>query len=438
MFKSLAKVGLVSFLVTSHLNAISEYFSCVSCHGEKGERRALGKSKVIQDMSPDEIINALNGYKSGTYGGSMKEVMKSQVMKLSKSDIEKIAIHISDKAEEKNLLLKKYQDLYTNKSTEEISNLLLKNTGVYVSNDPRIWQLIRKGTSRADAIIKLCAEKDLFPASFEDIEKNYTEILGAYSPYRKAGGEGISIINVSDGPNFQIALDESGKHSYGKDPSTARWGSNGLACKKLSESEKSKILQSKKEYEQKTAEEKKTWTSKSALQYLQLVIKAKNNKELSLAYKYMGEYYDKIDETYQQFWFANNGKITTSFVSFPRLRSQRYECTTNPFSSALKLDAQRMSNFGKVSSYGRVKNTVEPVVTVNGFKQFINDLKTQKIFNILTNIREENQKYRYKIHGDFIDKNGKTHTVTYHIEPDGYYISIDSPDLMVGTAMLVG
>ena len=90
MFKSLAKVGLVSFLVTSHLNAISEYSKCVSCHGEKGERRALGKSKVIQDMSPDEIINALNGYKSGTYGGSMKELMKSQVMQLSKSDIEKI------------------------------------------------------------------------------------------------------------------------------------------------------------------------------------------------------------------------------------------------------------------------------------------------------------------------------------------------------------
>jgi len=57
--------------------------ACKGCHGANFEVRALGKSKIVADMTKDEVSNALIGYKEGTYGGSMKGVMKGQVAKYS-------------------------------------------------------------------------------------------------------------------------------------------------------------------------------------------------------------------------------------------------------------------------------------------------------------------------------------------------------------------
>jgi len=45
------------------------YKKCAGCHGQTGEKVALGKSKVIKDMSKADIVVALKGYKDGTYGG---------------------------------------------------------------------------------------------------------------------------------------------------------------------------------------------------------------------------------------------------------------------------------------------------------------------------------------------------------------------------------
>ncbi len=57
--------------------------SCKSCHGVDFEKAALGKSKVVRDMTKAEVTEALIGYKDGTYGGSMKNMMKSHVVKYS-------------------------------------------------------------------------------------------------------------------------------------------------------------------------------------------------------------------------------------------------------------------------------------------------------------------------------------------------------------------
>jgi cytochrome c len=54
-------------------------------------KKALGKSKVISEMSKADIAAALHGYKDGTYGGPMKGLMKGQVAKLSDADITAIA-----------------------------------------------------------------------------------------------------------------------------------------------------------------------------------------------------------------------------------------------------------------------------------------------------------------------------------------------------------
>jgi cytochrome c553 len=71
------------------------YKKCASCHGVNGEKVALGKSKVIADMSKEDLVASMNGYKDGSYGGPMKGLMKAQVAKLSAEEIESLATYIA-------------------------------------------------------------------------------------------------------------------------------------------------------------------------------------------------------------------------------------------------------------------------------------------------------------------------------------------------------
>ncbi|QOY52243.1 c-type cytochrome [Candidatus Sulfurimonas baltica] len=73
----------------------SIYNKCAGCHGSTGEKVALGKSKVIANMSEEELNSALNGYKAGSYGGAMKGLMKGQVANLSEDDVKAVAAHIA-------------------------------------------------------------------------------------------------------------------------------------------------------------------------------------------------------------------------------------------------------------------------------------------------------------------------------------------------------
>lgn len=67
------------------------YDKCATCHGLEGEKMALGKSKIIKDMTKEDFISSMKGYQDGTYGGPMKGVMTSQVKNLNKKDIEDLA-----------------------------------------------------------------------------------------------------------------------------------------------------------------------------------------------------------------------------------------------------------------------------------------------------------------------------------------------------------
>lgn len=71
------------------------YAKCVGCHGANGEKVAMGKSKIIKDMTKADFIAAMKGYKDGSYGGPMKALMKGQAMPLSDADIEAIANQIA-------------------------------------------------------------------------------------------------------------------------------------------------------------------------------------------------------------------------------------------------------------------------------------------------------------------------------------------------------
>ena len=73
-------LGVVAFAAVN-LN------SCKGCHGQNFEKKALGKSKIVKDLTKAEVSAALIGYKNGTYGGPMKGVMKGQVAKYSEADL---------------------------------------------------------------------------------------------------------------------------------------------------------------------------------------------------------------------------------------------------------------------------------------------------------------------------------------------------------------
>ncbi|MDD3008782.1 MAG: hypothetical protein PHQ70_07950 [Arcobacter sp.] len=70
--------------------------ACASCHGQKGEKEALGKSQIIAGWDKEKTINALNGYKAGTYGGVMKNIMKTQIDSKTDAEIDALATFISN------------------------------------------------------------------------------------------------------------------------------------------------------------------------------------------------------------------------------------------------------------------------------------------------------------------------------------------------------
>ena len=89
------KIIIAASLLTACVAFANPYAKCVACHGATGEKVALGKSKIIKDMTKAEIVASLKGYQDGTYGGAMKGVMLGQVKNLTDADIADIAKQIA-------------------------------------------------------------------------------------------------------------------------------------------------------------------------------------------------------------------------------------------------------------------------------------------------------------------------------------------------------
>jgi len=78
------------------------YSKCISCHGVKGEKRAMGKSAVIAEESIDDLVSKLKAYKEGKrnktgLGAFMQEAME----KMSESEILALAAYIETFKKEK-------------------------------------------------------------------------------------------------------------------------------------------------------------------------------------------------------------------------------------------------------------------------------------------------------------------------------------------------
>jgi len=93
MVKAVGKIALLSMFASVAIYAVN-LGACKGCHGANFEKKALGKSKIVKDMSKDDIVKALKGYKDGSYGGAMKSMMTGQVASLSEADMSAIAAEI--------------------------------------------------------------------------------------------------------------------------------------------------------------------------------------------------------------------------------------------------------------------------------------------------------------------------------------------------------
>ena len=86
--KKIVIASIAALSVASTLSAGVNAGACKGCHGAHFEKKAMGKSKVVADMSHADIAASLKGYKAGTYGGPMKGLMKGQVAKYSDADLD--------------------------------------------------------------------------------------------------------------------------------------------------------------------------------------------------------------------------------------------------------------------------------------------------------------------------------------------------------------
>ncbi|QOR62763.1 c-type cytochrome [Sulfurovum sp. ST-21] len=72
------------------------YAKCAGCHGQNGEKSALGKSAIIKGQDVAKTVEQLHGYKAGTLNQhGMGALMKGQVASMSDDDIKAVAEHIA-------------------------------------------------------------------------------------------------------------------------------------------------------------------------------------------------------------------------------------------------------------------------------------------------------------------------------------------------------
>jgi len=65
--------------------------TCASCHGQKAEKQALGRSEVIANNGYDDVMKELKKFKSGRGD----KIMQAQVAKFSVAELDAIAHYVS-------------------------------------------------------------------------------------------------------------------------------------------------------------------------------------------------------------------------------------------------------------------------------------------------------------------------------------------------------
>jgi len=94
--KKIALALLVASVSLMAADGAALYKKCAACHGAKAEKKALGKSEVIQGWDAAKTEAALNEYKAGTRNiHGMGALMKGQVAAYSEADVKAVAEYIA-------------------------------------------------------------------------------------------------------------------------------------------------------------------------------------------------------------------------------------------------------------------------------------------------------------------------------------------------------
>lgn len=91
-------VSLASYISHMTVKRGEELFAvrCAGCHGKDGEKAAFGKSGKVSGMSEAQIVEVLNGYRSGAYAkGTTAAAMQGRAVQLSDHDVTALARYIS-------------------------------------------------------------------------------------------------------------------------------------------------------------------------------------------------------------------------------------------------------------------------------------------------------------------------------------------------------
>ena len=84
--KKLILTSIVTLAASSALMAGVNPATCKGCHGVNFEKKALGRSEIVANLTHDEIAKRLIAFKTTTEGDEM--IMKAQVGKYSDADLE--------------------------------------------------------------------------------------------------------------------------------------------------------------------------------------------------------------------------------------------------------------------------------------------------------------------------------------------------------------
>lgn len=87
--KKIVLTSIVALAASTVLMAAVNPSACKGCHGQNFEKRALGRSDVVANMTHKEIAYALVGYKRTTEADEL--VMKSQVSRYSDAELRAFA-----------------------------------------------------------------------------------------------------------------------------------------------------------------------------------------------------------------------------------------------------------------------------------------------------------------------------------------------------------
>ncbi|NOX14596.1 MAG: cytochrome C [Epsilonproteobacteria bacterium] len=87
--KKIVLTSIVALAASTALMAGVNPAVCAGCHGQNFEKKALGRSDIVANMTHKEIASALIAYKTTTESDEL--VMKPQVSRYSDADLKAFA-----------------------------------------------------------------------------------------------------------------------------------------------------------------------------------------------------------------------------------------------------------------------------------------------------------------------------------------------------------